>query len=153
VLSWARHAAELANGAIATSCTSIAVIASTSRTGVPIYLRWRAGDAFEAGAWSSGSTKVDHAIAVLWIVFIVILFLLPTVPRHPVAQRLQLNVVNYAQSPWAVYCSSSAVVAGVGAQMVPRARSRRRAGGARAHRGDMEARQAAHHARGSLGRM
>jgi hypothetical protein len=78
--------------------TSIAVIGLYIAYGIPIYLRWRAGDAFEAGAWSLGKHyKWINPIAFLWIVLIAILFIMPTVPTGiPWHSGFNWNVVNYA---------------------------------------------------------
>ena len=94
VLSWALMLPTLWNGAIGYLVgTSVAVIGLYIAYGIPIYLRWRAGNAFEPGAWTLGKHyRWINPIAVLWIVFVVILFLMPTVAdRHPVAQRLRLE--------------------------------------------------------------
>ena len=99
VPSWALMLPTLWNGAIGYLVgTSIAVIGLYIAYGVPIYLRWRAGDSFEPGAWSLGKHyKWINPIAVVWIVFIVILFLLPTVPTAiPWHSGFDWNVVNYA---------------------------------------------------------
>jgi amino acid transporter len=99
VLSWALMLPTLANGAIGYLVgTSIAVIGLYIAYGVPIYLRWRAGDAFEAGAWTTGRHyRWINPIAVAWIVLIVILFLMPTVPTGiPWHSGFDWNVVNYA---------------------------------------------------------
>src|SRR5438874_887299 len=99
VLSWALMLPTLANGAIGYLVgTSIAVIGLYIAYGVPIYLRWRTGDAFQAGAWTLGRHyKWINPIAVAWIVFIVILFLMPTVPTGiPWHSGFNWNVVNYA---------------------------------------------------------
>jgi amino acid transporter len=99
VLSWALMLPTLANGAIGYLVgTSIAVIGLYIAYGVPIYLRWRAGDAFEPGAWTLGKHyKWINPIAVVWIVAIVILFLMPTVPTAiPWHSGFDWNVVNYA---------------------------------------------------------
>ena len=99
VLSWALMLPTLANGAIGYLVgTSIAVIGLYIAYGVPIYLRWRAGDAFEPGAWSLGKHyKWINPLAVAWIVLIVILFLMPTVPTAiPWHSGFDWNVVNYA---------------------------------------------------------
>jgi amino acid transporter len=99
VLSWALMLPTLANGAIGYLVgTSIAVIGLYIAYGVPIYLRWRAGDAFEPGAWTLGKHyKWINPIAVVWIVVIVILFLMPTVPTAiPWHSGFDWNVVNYA---------------------------------------------------------
>jgi len=99
VLSWALMLPTLANGAIGYLVgTSIAVIGLYIAYGVPIYLRYRAGDSFQPGAWTLGKHyKWINPIAVVWIVFIVILFLMPTVPTAiPWHSGFNWNVVNYA---------------------------------------------------------
>jgi amino acid transporter len=99
VLSWALMLPTLWNGSIGYLVgTSIAVIGLYIAYGVPIYLRWRAGDSFQPGAWSLGKHyKWINPIAVLWIVFIVILFLMPTVPTAiPWHTGFDWNFVNYA---------------------------------------------------------
>ena len=99
VLSWALMLPTLANGAIGYLVgTSIAVIGLYIAYGVPVYLRWRAGDAFQPGAWTLGKHyRWINPIAVAWIVLIVILFLMPTVPTGiPWHSGFNWNVVNYA---------------------------------------------------------
>ncbi|HEY2073653.1 MAG TPA: amino acid permease [Gaiellaceae bacterium] len=99
VLSWALMLPTLANGAIGYLVgTSIAVIGLYIAYGVPIFLRWRAGDAFEPGAWTLGKHyKWINPIAVTWIGIIVILFLMPTVPQGiPWHSDFNWNLVNYA---------------------------------------------------------
>jgi amino acid transporter len=78
--------------------TSIAVIGLYIAYGVPIYLRWRAGDSFERGAWSTGRHyRWINPIAVTWILFVCILFLLPITPTGvPWHSPFDWNVVNYA---------------------------------------------------------
>jgi len=78
--------------------TSIAVIGLYIAYGIPIYLRWRAGDAFEPGAWTLGKHyKWINPVAFLWIVLIAILFIMPTVPTGiPWHSGFNWNVVNYA---------------------------------------------------------
>jgi amino acid permease (GABA permease) len=60
--------------------TSIAVIGLYIAYVIPVFLRLRAGDRFQRGPWHLGrwSTPIG-TIAVLWVVFITILFVLPTV--------------------------------------------------------------------------
>jgi amino acid transporter len=99
VLSWALMLPTLANGAIGYLVgTSIAVIGLYIAYGIPIYLRWRAGSSFEVGAWTLGRHyRWINPIAVLWIIFITVLFLMPTTPTAiPWHSGFNWDVVNYA---------------------------------------------------------
>jgi amino acid transporter len=98
-LSWALMLPTLANGAIGYLVgTSIAVIGLYIAYAVPVYLRWRAGDSFVPGAWSLGKHyKWINPIAVGWVILIVILFLMPSVPQGiPWHSDFNWNLVNYA---------------------------------------------------------
>jgi amino acid transporter len=58
---------------------SIAVIGLYVAYGIPILLRLRAGDSFRPGPWNLGRwSRPIGIIAVTWIAFIAILFVLPT---------------------------------------------------------------------------
>jgi amino acid permease (GABA permease) len=58
--------------------TSIAVIGLYIAYVMPTFLRLRRGDAFERGPWHLGRwSKLVGTLAVLWVVFIAILFMLP----------------------------------------------------------------------------
>ena len=58
--------------------TSIAVIGLYIAYGIPILLRLRAGDSFQRGPWHLGRwSRPVGIIAVIWIAFIAILFVLP----------------------------------------------------------------------------
>jgi len=99
VLSWALMLPTLANGAVGYLVgTSIAVIGLYIAYGIPIFLRWRAGAAFQPGAWTLGRNyRWINPIAFCWIVFIAILFLMPTTPTAiPWHSGFNWNVVNYA---------------------------------------------------------
>jgi amino acid transporter len=99
VLSWALMLPTLANGAIGYLVgTSVAVIGLYIAYGIPIFLRWRAGSSFEAGAWTTGRHyRWINPIAVAWILLVCILFLMPTVPAGiPWNSGFDWNVVNYA---------------------------------------------------------
>ena len=99
VLSWALMLPTLANGAIGYLVgTSIAVIGLYIAYGIPIYLRWRAGDSFQPGAWTLGTHyRWINPIAFCWIIFIAILFILPTTPTAiPWHSGFNWDVVNYA---------------------------------------------------------
>jgi amino acid transporter len=59
--------------------TSIATIGLYVAYGIPILLRLLAGEKFQRGPWHLGQwSRVVGTIAVIWIVFIAILFLLPS---------------------------------------------------------------------------
>ena len=61
--------------------TSIATIALYIAYAMPIYLRLRQGDSWEAGPWNLGRWyKPVGTIACLWVGFISILFILPITP-------------------------------------------------------------------------
>ena len=61
-------------------------------------LRLRAGSSFEHGAWSLGKHyKWINWIAILWVVFISVVFMLPTAPAGiPWNASFTWNAVNYA---------------------------------------------------------
>lgn len=60
------------------AATSIAVIGLYISYAIPIWLRLKHGDAFETGDWSLGSRyKVVGIIAIAWVVFICLLFIIP----------------------------------------------------------------------------
>jgi amino acid transporter len=61
--------------------TSIATIGLYIAYAIPIFLRLRQGDAWEAGEWNLGRHyKWIGTIACLWVVFISVLFILPVAP-------------------------------------------------------------------------
>ena len=61
--------------------TSIGVIGLYLAFAIPIWLRWRHGDAFEAGRWTNGAKyKWMNRIAVAEIVIISFYLMLPFVP-------------------------------------------------------------------------
>jgi hypothetical protein len=63
-----------------------------------VILRFRAGDSFEKGAWSLGRHyKWINVIAILWVAFISVVFMLPTSPAGiPWRSGFTWNAVNYA---------------------------------------------------------
>lgn len=70
------------NGVVAyVAVTSIATIGLYIAYAIPIFLRLRAGDAWEPGEWNLGRWyKPIGWVAVVWVAFISVLFILPTVP-------------------------------------------------------------------------
>jgi amino acid transporter len=70
------------NGVIAyVAVTSIATIGLYIAYAIPIYLRLREGDAWEPGEWTLGRWyRPIGTIACVWVAFISVLFILPTVP-------------------------------------------------------------------------
>ncbi|MET0448702.1 MAG: amino acid permease [Aeromicrobium sp.] len=77
---------------------SIAVIGLYLAFAIPIFLRWRMGDAFKPGSWTNGSKyKWMNLVAVAEIVIISIYFILPTVPGGaPWRDEFEWKFVNYA---------------------------------------------------------
>ncbi|MGH3457782.1 amino acid permease [Aeromicrobium sp.] len=78
--------------------TSIAVIGLYASFAIPIWLRWRMGDAFEPGAWTNGSKyKWMNLIAVAEIVIVSLYLMMPFVPPAvPFSDDFSWKFVNYA---------------------------------------------------------
>ena len=78
--------------------TSIAVIGLYVSFAIPIFLRWRAGDAFETGGWNNGAKyKWMNIIAVIEIAIISVYFILPFTPAAiPGNKDFSWKFVNYA---------------------------------------------------------
>jgi amino acid transporter len=78
--------------------TSITAIGLYIAYAIPIYLRWRMGDAFEPGPWTLGAKyKWINLIAILWVVLCVIIFCLPTSPGAvPWNHGFSFSLFNYA---------------------------------------------------------
>ena len=99
VLSWLLMVPTLKNAVVGYLVgTSIAVIGLYIAFGIPVYLRLRAGDRFERGAWHLGEKyKWIDVLAIGWIALICILFMLPIAPAGvPWDDAFDWNVVNYA---------------------------------------------------------
>jgi amino acid transporter len=77
---------------------SIAVIGLYIAYVIPIYLRWRMGDAFQPGPWTLGSKyRWMNPIAVVEVAIVTIVFILPTNPGGvPWRDEFDWNLVNYA---------------------------------------------------------
>ncbi|MFY0409178.1 amino acid permease [Solicola sp. PLA-1-18] len=78
--------------------TSVAVIGLYLAFAIPIFLRWRMGDAFEAGSWTLGSKyKWMNLVAVAEIAVICVYFILPFTPAGvPFSDGFAWSSVNYA---------------------------------------------------------
>jgi amino acid permease (GABA permease) len=91
--------------------TSIATIGLYIAYGIPILLRLRAGDSFQRGPWHLGRwSRPVGTIAVIWIGFIAILFILP--------QVFPITILNFNYAIVAV----GVVVLGTGASWIFSAR-------------------------------
>jgi hypothetical protein len=77
---------------------SVAVIGLYLAFLIPIWLRWRMGDAFEPGSWNNGAKyKWMHLIAVAEIVIVSFFLMLPFVPAaNPFNDAFDWKFVNYA---------------------------------------------------------
>jgi amino acid transporter len=77
---------------------SITVIGLYIAYTIPIFLRWRMGDRFQAGPWTLGQKyKWVNLIAIVWVGLCVIIFCLPTTPEGvPWNANFSWNAVNYA---------------------------------------------------------
>ncbi len=77
---------------------SVAVIGLYLAFLIPIWLRWRLGDAFEVGSWNNGAKyKWMNIVAVAEIAIISIYFILPFVPQgSPFNDDFSWKFVNYA---------------------------------------------------------
>jgi amino acid transporter len=78
--------------------TSVATIGLYIAYILPVFLRLRAGDSFDPGPWSLGRWyRVLNIIAILWVIFICILFILPTTEAAvPWSSQFSLKTFNYA---------------------------------------------------------
>lgn len=78
--------------------TSICVIGLYIAYTIPIFLRWRMGDAFQAGPWTlGGKYRWVNMIAVIWVGLCVIIFCLPTSPAGVYFKSgFSWGSVNYA---------------------------------------------------------
>ena len=87
------------NGVVAyAAVTSIATIGLYIAYAIPIYLRLREGDDWEPGEWNLGRWyRPVGTIACIWVAFISILFILPTLPTGiPFKHGFTWLSVNYA---------------------------------------------------------
>ena len=77
---------------------SIAVIGLYIAYVIPIFLRWRVGDAFEPGPWTNGRKyRWMNPLATIWVAIITVIFCLPFTPAAvPWRDEFDWKSVNYA---------------------------------------------------------
>jgi amino acid transporter len=77
---------------------SVAVIGLFVAFGIPIWLRWRAGDSFRPGPWTLGNKyKWMNLVAVIEIAIVSVYFILPFTPAAiPFTEGFSWKFVNYA---------------------------------------------------------
>jgi amino acid transporter len=77
---------------------SICVIGLYIAYVMPVYLRWRMGDAFEPGPWTLGRKyRWINPAAIIWVAICVIIFCLPFTPAAvPWRDEFDWRYVNYA---------------------------------------------------------
>jgi amino acid transporter len=78
--------------------TSITVIGLYIAYILPVFLRWRMGDRFEAGVWNLGRHyKWINPVAIVWVTLCVVIFCLPTTPAAvPWNSAFSWSAFNYA---------------------------------------------------------
>jgi len=78
--------------------TSISVIGLYIAYTIPIFLRWRMGDAFKTGPWTLGRKyRWINPVAIVWVAICVIIFCLPFTPAAvPGNKDFSWSAVNYA---------------------------------------------------------
>ncbi|MEA2282365.1 MAG: hypothetical protein QOK21_2972 [Solirubrobacteraceae bacterium] len=77
---------------------SITVIGLYIAYVIPVFLRWRTGDAFQPGPWTLGRHyKWVNPAAVIWVAICVVIFILPQAPAGvPGRKEFDWKYVNYA---------------------------------------------------------
>jgi amino acid transporter len=78
--------------------TSISVIGLYIAYTIPVFLRWRLRDSFQAGPWTLGQKyKWVNPVAFVWVAICVVIFCLPFSPEGvPWESGFSWNAVNYA---------------------------------------------------------
>ncbi len=78
--------------------TSISVIGLYIAYTIPVFLRWRMGDQFEAGPWTLGAKyRWINPIAFVWVTICVVIFCLPFTPAGVYfSKEFSWSSVNYA---------------------------------------------------------
>jgi amino acid transporter len=91
--------------------TSVATIGLYVAYIIPVYLRYRQGERFETGPWNLGRwSKPINIIAMIWVAFICILFILPTTDTAvPWNSGFDYKTANYAPLVFLIVIASVAV--------------------------------------------
>jgi amino acid transporter len=78
--------------------TSISVIGLYIAYTIPVFLRWRMGEAFETGPWTLGRKhRWINLVAIVWVALCVIIFCLPFTPTAvPFSSHFSWSAFNYA---------------------------------------------------------
>ena len=67
---------------------SVCVIGLYIAYAIPIYLRWRMGDAFQPGPWNNGQKyRWMNLVATIWVGIITVIFCLPFTPGRRAVER------------------------------------------------------------------
>jgi amino acid transporter len=89
-LSWLLALPSLKSATAYAAATSIAVIGLFLSYIIPVYLRRRAGTNIRTGSWHLGRySRLISGIAIAWVAFITILFMLPT--AYPINNAITFN--------------------------------------------------------------
>ncbi|HEX8751925.1 MAG TPA: amino acid permease [Solirubrobacterales bacterium] len=85
---------------------------------IPIFLRWRKGDDFQAGPWNNGRKyKWMNSFATFWVALITIIFCLPFTPAAvPWNSEFTWEALNYAPLTVGVVIAFAAITWGVSAR-------------------------------------
>jgi amino acid transporter len=91
--------------------TSVATIGLYVAYIIPVYLRFRAGDSFDAGPWNLGRKyKVINIIAMLWVAFICVLFILPVTDTAVWwSDKFDYKTANYAPIVFLIVITAVAI--------------------------------------------
>jgi amino acid transporter len=91
--------------------TSVATIGLYVAYIIPVYLRFRAGGSFEPGPWNLGRwSKPINIIAMLWVAFICVLFILPVTDTAVWwSSKFDYKTANYAPIVFLIVIAAVAI--------------------------------------------
>jgi amino acid transporter len=98
-ITWPAEFGDKAGTAVAfIAVTQITTIGLYVAYTIPVYLRWRKGDAFQTGPWNLGRKyKWVNLVAIIWVALNVIIFSLPATPAAvPFKTGFSWTAFNYA---------------------------------------------------------